>query len=378
MSRPLRIVLIVLAALVLAGLAGLAAWAYPNLHRTQQVVMTPATGAAAYNPLFALEHSLRGSGLQAQSQRYLAGRDATLLPIDTLVLSGDNRELAQEQADNLSRFVHAGGHLVLAAPPSSLPGRRTRSGPLLPLLGLRAAPPCEGKPRRDCGRSVRVDPGSQVVIDRPGHLRLRVGQGHVDVLDSLGFLHTGRADPTVTEPGIGRYSSDGLANPRHQQLALAVLAPNWGRGQVYLVHGQRNDRWWMRALREGTLVWVPLALALAGWLWARSQRRGPLVPSPPLARRSLREHVAASAAHLWRHGRGPTLYEDALAALNQRIARHAPALTALHGVALENALAQRVGWAPQKVALALRRPARNDKAALQQRITLLMEMRNLL
>lgn len=373
MSRQWRIALALLGVLVLAGLG---AWLWTNLHRSSEAVMTPATGAAAYNPLFALEHSLRGSGLQVQSQRYLAGRDASLQPGDTLLLDGDSRQLAPAQAENLSRFVHAGGHLVLLTPPRSREDRRLVEGPLLPLLGLRAAPPC--KRGRDCGRSVGPGAGSTPLIDRPGHLRLRVGRGHLDLLDSLDFLHTGRADRSATAPGIERFSRDGLANPAHQQQALLLLAPNWGRGRITLVYGQRNDRWWTRVLREGVLAWLPLALALAGWLWARSQRLGPLLPPPALARRSLREHVAASAAHLWRHGRGPTLYEEALAALQAQIARRAPALSALHGVALENALAQRIGWSAQKVALALRRPTRNDKAALHQRITLLMEMRNLL
>lgn len=371
MSRQTMVLLSLLGIVLLAGLGLLAR---QKLHREQETVMTPARGAAAYNPLFVLEHSLRGSGLQARSQRYLAGLAEQLEAGDTLLLVTDSRQLSAPQADSLAAFVQRGGHLVLASPAPTPGGRRPQSGTLLPLLGLQARPRCE----EQCDLRVAITAPARVVFKRPGHARLQLGSGHVDVLDRLHFLYTGRVNAAVSEPGSGRYLANGLANPEHQRQAQALLAPNWGKGTVHLVFGQRNDRWWSLALRHGVMAWLPLALLLAGWLWARSQRRGPLLPSPPMARRSLREHVAASAAHLLRNQRGLVLYDHALGALQRRLALRAPALAGLHGAALENALAVRTGQDVQKVALALRRPARNDKAALHQRTTLLMELRNLL
>ncbi|OZY86591.1 hypothetical protein CBP51_06105 [Cellvibrio mixtus] len=56
-------------------------------------------------------------------------------------------------------------------------------------------------------------------------------------------------------------------------------------------------------------------LALLLWLWAKSQRFGPVFASETLARRSLAEHIFASAMLLWRNQQHPQL----LALLRQHI-----------------------------------------------------------
>ena len=370
-----RSIIIGIFALLLLSI-GLFVWQHSRTETELIDYVTPPRNAAAYNRLFVLEQALQQQGHAASSHAYLGSIEASLQPGDTVVMLADSSGIAADQAAELADFVQAGGHLIARQPERSRKAAAPSLGPLLPRLGIRANPQCSDDP--PCQQLLQAVDSSAELMHDATRLGLRVGQGQVDLYTSLDFLHTGRIDQERSRTGSSGFHRTGLANPVHQLQAWQLLAPNLGQGHVYLIHGQHRDRWWLRLLREGLLTWLPLALLLAGWLWARSQRLGPLLPDPEPSRRSLREHIIASANHLWRNHRGLHLYDQARAALAAQITLRAPALHGLHGVALEQALASRLQLDAQKVALALRRPAANDRKALAQRTTLLMEMRNLL
>ncbi|KAG1317431.1 hypothetical protein G6F62_012902 [Rhizopus arrhizus] len=90
--------------------------------------------------------------------------------------------------------------------------------------------------------------------------------------------------------------SDGLHDPAHRDLTRYLLDPNYGKGAVWLVYAGRPPSLWARLFYHGWPLWVPLLLALLGWLWGRSQRFGSLQPSPLLERRSLLEHLVKRLA----------------------------------------------------------------------------------
>lgn len=371
MSRRLIAVLSALALLA----AGLLTWYVSTLETRTVNYVTPARNAAAYNPLFVLEQALQALDYPASSHRYFGAIEQPLMPGDTVVMLADGRQLSSRQARQLATAIEQGLHLV-ALQPSRWHKRATaKPGRLLQQLGFQANPDCTDA---RCAQPLLAPEGSTVVTQDNRHLGIRIGHGRVDLFTSLDFLRSGQPLPGREQTGIEGFTSNGLANTANQDRAWQLLAPNLGNGHIYLVYDQRNDRWWMRLLSNGVMSWLPLALLLAGWLWARSQRVGPLLPDPEPARRSLREHILASAHHLWRNGRGLSLYDQALAALHARIASRAPALSGLQGVALEQALAQRTGIDARQLASALRRPPAHDKTALAQRITVLMETRNLL
>ena len=360
----------VLSALVLLA-AGLLAWYVSTLETRTVNYVTPARNAAAYNPLFVLQQALQELDYPASSHRYVGAIEQPLMPGDTVVMLGDGSQLNNKQARQLAHAVEQGLHLVALQPS----GRRNDPGRLLRQLGFQANPDCD---KDHCDQRLLPPEGASVEQHDQRQLSVRLGHGRVDLFTSLDFLRTGKVLPGREQTGINGFASDGLASPDNQNKAWQLLAPNLGNGHIYLVYDQRQDRWWMRLLRDGVMTWLPLVLLLAGWLWARSQRLGPLLPDPEPARRSLREHIIASAHHLWRNGRGLSLYDQALAALHARIASRAPALSGLQGVALEQALALRTGIDTRQLASALRRPPAHDKTALAQRITVLMETRNLL
>ena len=129
---------------------------------------------------------------------------------------------------------------------------------------------------------------------------------------------------------------------------------------------------------DGWPVWVPLLLALLGWLWLRAQRMGSLLPSPAVERRSLLEHVRASGEHLLRYGKAPLLYDAVRQAFLNRLRRRAPTAAALGGDARIHAIATLLQWSHDRVRIALQPPAAHDVAGLRDRIRLLIQMRNLL
>lgn len=363
-----------LAALALL-LVGLLAWYVSTLEKRTVNYVTPARNAAAYNPLFVLEQALHERKQAVSSHRYFGTIEQPLMPGDTVVMLADGRQLNSRQARQLADAVEQGLHLVALQPASRRKQAATDPGRLLQQLGFRANPACaQGR----CDQRLLPPDGASVEQEDYRHLGARIGHGRVDLFSSLDFLRTGKVLRGREQTGIAGFAADGLANPANQRRAWQLLAPNLGNGHIYLIYDQRQDRWWMRLLSQGVMTWLPLALLLAGWLWARSQRLGPLLPDPEPARRSLREHIMASAHLLWRNRRGLSLYDQALAALHTRIASRAPALSGLQGVALEQALALRTGIDARQLASALRRPQAHDKAALAQRITVLMETRNLL
>lgn len=81
--------------------------------------------------------------------------------------------------------------------------------------------------------------------------------------------------------------------------------------------------------RHGWRVLTAGALLLAFWLWRRAARFGPLLPDPPRARRSLVEHIRASAEFLRRRGEAGSLVESARQALLKRAAQRFPGFARL-------------------------------------------------
>src|SRR3546814_455640 len=78
---------------------------------------------------------------------------------------------------------------------------------------------------------------------------------------------------------------------RRRGLARQLLQPGWKRGTVHLVYAANMPSLWRLLLEHAWMAWLPALLALAAWLWMRTQRFGPRLPSPEPARRALLEHV---------------------------------------------------------------------------------------
>lgn len=383
----LRVVLLTLLAAAIVG--GVVAWWRHTYERVDEWVDLPRTGEAATDPLYALRLSLRAQGFDVRPARRLDPAALGLGPRDTVVYDGDPRRLSAEQVDAVLRWLRGGGRLVIATPPPDVAAdalqstRRLRMGrdprhldvPLLDRLGVHARlqpPVClplvlERKdPHREFCAGRRFDAPANALArwgDGQGDVYARIavpgGRGRVDVLAELDFITT-----------------DKLREPTHAGLARPLFAGLDRRGTVHLVHATNVPSLWMLLLREGWRVWIPLVLLLAGWLWARMRRFGPLQPAPDDARRSLLEHVAASGEHQWRYRQGDALHAAMREAFLARLRRRDPQAAALDGDARVQRLVERLGLPAAHVRDALTPPDPRDGRALFARIATLVRMRN--
>ena len=370
-------------------------------HKVTETKVLPPQGEASYNPLYVLGQALRADGLTVQSRARLDWSAMTPGPHDTIVLLQDSAELTPSQVKLLLAWVEGGGHLLVRTPS---PGEDT--APLEPRLLQALGIDSRGN-QSQCqpfhidddpghvefchGRRFEIDETADVDVHRAwrseaGHVfaRLRRGEGFVDVLADMDFMRgvpENTASPGVLDlrpaydPAAPR---DGLHDRAHRDLTRYLLAPNYGRGTIWLVYSSRSASLWSRLFHEGWPLWLPLLLALLAWLWARAQRFGSLLPAPLMERRSLLEHVRASGELLLRHQQGPRLHAAVRDLFLRRLQRRAPSAAVLEGAAREQAIADLLHWSRDRVHTALAAPAPNDTAALKARIALLLQMRRLL
>jgi hypothetical protein len=393
MSGRLRGVLI---ALLLVLLASLVLIGFLRTHeRVREQLPTPASGEAAYNPLYALQQALRIDGVRAESRRRLDLDAMRLQPGDSVLLLDDPRQLTPLDTRRLLDWTASGGHLLLRTP------RRSDDDPaatsLLSELGIALVEQparcqlwqvaddsehsefCNGQ--RFTLESV-ADPELQWPIgstDGLGYARLRYGNGKVDVLSDMDFM-LNRGD----ELRGGRFlrldqpaaSGGGLRDIAHRDLARQVLSPNYGRGSIHLIYSAKMPSFWVSLFKRAWPILAPLLIALLAWLWMRSQRFGAQLPSPREERRSLLEHVRASGEHLYRYGKSPLLYDAVRRTFFSRLRRRAPLAAALSGASQAQAIADQLQWPMSRVQQALQAPASNDASGLRERIRLLIQMRN--
>jgi len=354
----------------------------------------PPQGEASYNALYVLGQALRADGITVQSRPRLDLTRMPLEPGDTVVLLQDSGEVPAPAVTELMAWVAKGGHLIVRTPPIGKDS--AGNGPLLDALGVDSdgyESYCQRFHVRDdpqhvefCnGRRFSAEPPAGVTLERGWgddydlvFARLRHGQGRIDVLADMAFMQgKGRPNPTVP-PNAANAFVDGLHDKAHRDLTRYVLAPNYGKGTMWLVYASRPPSLWNRVFYLGWPVWAPLLLALLGWLWQRAQRLGSELPSPAAERRSLLEHIRASGEHLLRFGKAPLLHDAVRRAFLARLRRRSPTAAALTGEAQVQAIAAVLQWSHERVRTALTPPASHDVAGLRDRIRLLIQMRNLL
>jgi len=358
--------------------AALVLWWFGTHTSIERTISLPAQGEAAHNPLYLLRQALHADGVDAQSHRHLRADTIALAHKDTVVLFSDPRTLTGLEVEHLLAWVLKGGHLIVRLP--SWRTRYTREwqmGELLDTLGIVPAFParlchdvkiagaipkmmaCDGQ-RFIYAGDKSPDVAWGAADSGWSFIRLAWGKGSVDVFSRLDFL-----------------ANDELGNPAHAALARQLLAPNYGRGTVHLIHDAQFPSLWRLLLEYGRMAWVPLLLALAAWLWMRMPRFGPLRPSPAPARRALLEHIEASGEYLYRHGREDVLLAALRAEFWQWLRRHDPLATSLDGPARIAAIAARTGESTLDVAKALEadfNPA-HHAADFRRRAEILLRMR---
>ena len=199
-----------------------------------------------------------------------------------------------------------------------------------------------------CGRRFLLTPAAIAAVDaaignaQDGYLfaRTRLSKGAVSLLVNLNAL-----------------SRNALKQTTAQRFDWRLLAPNMGRGEIYLVYALDGISFLKMLLRDGWPALLALTLLLAGWMAMRSARLGPLMPVPVMHRRALLEHVQAAGEFLYRRDGGRSLHNLACQTVLVRLRRRDPACAMLNGDALYTRLAERSELDAAQIAQAFQSPA---------------------
>jgi hypothetical protein len=199
--------------------------------------------------------------------------------------------------------------------------------------------------------------------------RLPYGEGEVLLFSDFEWLNNALLRPLAT-------STDPDANERARasrdtDLALmaALAAPLLESEAVWMVVW-RGGSLSSLLISRGWPLFLGLGLALLAWLLMRSQRFGPLMPSPSPHRRALMEHIDAVGQFGFRSDHGHGLHAAVRANLIDRLAsRHA--LAGLDNGALAQALADRSRLPLDALNAALTLPPRPAPEAFRDAVALL-------
>jgi hypothetical protein len=340
--------------------AGTVWWLRNGFERVETEVDVGFRGAARANPLLAVEHLYTSLGATA---RTLPGAAREMPPVGhALVVVSPKRSLSERRLREILAWVQRGGRLVIALDeaPALDPilqhfGVHTVSDPAakrgtdiltVPLRGGGVAKVQVAKaPRLHDQEAAAFSAGPP---QNRFLLRFDVDNGRVTILSDATFL---------TNEQIGRED--------HARLAWALVqgaVPDDPPRGVWIV--VREDLPTLTGLlaRHAWAASLSSLLLLGAWLWSAGARFGPVLPDPPLHRRSLLEHIEASGDFLLRTGRGEDLAQSARQALLHRIELREPGWAKLP----LPELAQRLGGLPglpklpaARIESALRGPVAN-------------------
>lgn len=398
--RGLLIGLIV--ALVLAALIG---WWLYTFERVPQEIDLPMRGEASYNPLFALKKTLQAQHIDVTTHAGLNVAAMHLQPGDALVVNADIRTLSEDQVDDLWDWVVDGGHLLFALPPAS----EGRAGELLESLDLKVKKHSSCLTLREISTNTdvpdkKIESQTRTSDDAESDtdfgnrsdsktgkeqfcssFRFQVDAKHVAEFSWLwgseknGYVfgrHTRGKGDWLVAASLNFLTNRRLNESDNATLAWQVLAPALGKGKVHLVYAADVPPWYVLIVVQGWPILLPLLLALLAWLWARSQRFGPLLLPAIAHRRALLEHVQAAGDFAISRGRGPALYEAARRAFFERLRRRDPALAALRGEKLQQALAAQYGFSAGDLQHALKPADLNRPVQFFTTIKTLMSLRS--
>lgn len=361
-------------AFVLIGL--LVAGFFAAFHQVPVDVPVPPGREARANPMHALTLALRKAGHSVVLKGHLDLQRDPPPARGTIVLPYPEAQIeTSDDAANLLAWVEGGGFLVLPMP-------RAASAPALDEflhggLGVfpdwgssdtddEASAACamlrlpQAKTFEICGVPFSVEEANAFASwptgARPKHAaRLSVGDGEVLLLSTL-------------EP----LQNAALAEPENASFAAALMAPALNGDAVWMVvyrGGSLTALLW----REGWPALLGLGLALIAWLAWRTQRIGPLIPSPAGNRRALTEHIDAAGQYAFRNDHGRALHAATRAAVIERLSRR-HAMAGLDEAALAQALADRCALPLSEVREALALPPRAPPERFRAAIALLSKL----
>lgn len=379
MSLTRRLLLGLLVCLLAGG--GWVAWlSRRSFQRQAENVEVGFKGEALENPTLLLQKWLEAEG------RHVSRKGGTLtageLPEGgVLILLQVSQPISSAEVETLLAWVRGGGHLITdgtAAPFNDERGllalHKALGVTLKNLrsegLNLKGETKQEGTDTFETGDvpyRVRRSARWRLVPEDPNAWPFQMGHEKMQVLLTR---PEGKGRLTLT-PDLSFLYRQGLAELDHADYFHRLLAFQGGKGPVAV---------WSRPVALSLFSWLwnhgrmPM-LALLGlvvaWIWRGWPRFGPRLPEPRLQRRSLLEHVSASARLMWRGGGDNHLLSRTRSALEAHAQRLNPVYGALDLGGKAAWLAQVSGGDVDAIAAALDdRPGRLSPQFAQDLVTL--------
>ena len=296
----------------------------------------------------------------------------------TLILLHVSQPLTPAETDGLLRWVRQGGHLLTDGTAAPFEDERSLAT-LHAALGVKVVD-------RHGGRQVK-DPPPMTCTFKEGETAYRVHGSDTwrlvpDQEDDWSYRmgHEGKFVLLTRAEGEGRLS----LTPDLSFVYGQRLAQDDNAAYLERLLAQRPDRnlvvVWSRPVDLSLFTWLwahawavclPMLALLAAWVWRGWGRFGPLRADPPSERRSLREHLLASARFIWHGGSGAHLVLRAREALEARAARLNPGYLALAPGPRADWLAQASGGNADAIFAALDdRPGRLPQSLAQDLLIL--------
>lgn len=376
----LRRILFGLLALVACGGLSVAWMSRHSFQRKPVSVEVGLQGEALENPTLLLQKWLEAGGQRVTRQGgEILARE---LPEGGLViLLHVSQPISSSEVDALLAWVRRGGHLLTDGTATPFNDERSLAQLHKALdvnlknlraesLDLQGETKQEGTDTFETEETpyrVRRSSRWRLVPAHPEAWTFRMGHDQVQVLLTR---PEGKGRITLT-PDLSFLYRQGLTELDHADYLQRLLSFHGTSGPAVV---------WSRPVELSLFAWLwaharipalALLVLVVAWVWKGWLRFGPRLPEPGAHRRSLLEHVCASALLLWRGGAGLHLLGRTRAALEHRALRLNPAYGALDLGGRAQWLAEVSGGDVDAIAAALDdRPGRPAHHLAQDLVTL--------
>ncbi len=417
-----------LPAIATALLAVGAVWFFATHQYVEERVWVGLKGEARRDPYFGLKRFMAAMGANVRDQT--SGTAVTKAPVQViqaaLAAPADNAvmllthrrqiTILERHARELQTWVAKGGHLIVEAeakaePDAVLdvfgvkradllrqPAPAASSGSTAPQPRGQTQPISATLPDSVKTFELQYHPFQRLEYSGPALLRvedprglhivqLAHGKGRVTVVSNFTFLrHYGRNPAwgkTAEDDAAGsakRAFNQSLSGGDHAEFIWRIATSGIKEGAApiaWVIWGRDRLSIWKWLGDNASAVLIALAALLALWLWRVIPRFGPLQPDAPQVQLSLRTHLQAVGAFLWRQNGAETMFHEARRELADQIKRKKPAWSNLppNELAKELAIASKTN--PRAVLQMMREPV-NTPQQFYRNVRLVQAIRNAL
>lgn len=306
---------------------------------------------ALLNPWLAAQRFLEKQSIPSHRGFNLFPILEKLEPEDILVLNNSGPILNDALEKRLMEWMNKGGHLVMNATREWDAETANNPDPFLEALGIVLWQPEQETPDTDEGSDSNKEADTEkdaqqsalceadafshqhwiawenelIQIKAPADFDLAYSE-ELDVTTS-GYWPNVFVQRVVGQGKLTVMLDTGIwSNDQIAQLDHAYLLWRLSDGHDTVWFAQANGSESLLEMLQRTAPWLLLSvlLLILVWVWQKSIRFGPLLPSPSGSERKITEHIRASTRFDWFHGQSELLLEHIRNDIRHRVFQHNP------------------------------------------------------